>query len=100
LKKRTPRVTEAEFQEHKLAVAALTGWVFSHVPISTAAGEVLGTRGASASRTSSALSRSWSVYQSLPKADLITPIGEMSGTVSTCQLTLLEVDFVRVYQRK
>jgi len=43
LKKRTPRVTEAEFQEHKLAVAALTGWVFSHVPISTAAGEVLGT---------------------------------------------------------
>ena len=29
LKKRTPHLTEAEFDEHKLAVAGLDGWVFS-----------------------------------------------------------------------
>ena len=35
LKKRAPRLTEAEFDEHKLAVAGLAGWVFSRVPINT-----------------------------------------------------------------
>jgi pterin-4a-carbinolamine dehydratase len=44
LKKRTPRLTAAEFEEHKLDVAGLTGWVFSSVPISTPDGEVEGTQ--------------------------------------------------------
>jgi 4a-hydroxytetrahydrobiopterin dehydratase len=44
LKKRAPRLTEAEFDEHKLAVAGLAGWVFSRVPINTADGEVEGTQ--------------------------------------------------------
>jgi 4a-hydroxytetrahydrobiopterin dehydratase len=44
LKKRTPRLTEAEFEEHKLAVAGLAGWVFSYVPINTPDGEVDGTQ--------------------------------------------------------
>jgi 4a-hydroxytetrahydrobiopterin dehydratase len=44
LKKRAPRLTEAEFDEHKLAVAGLAGWVFSRVPISTPGGEVEGTQ--------------------------------------------------------
>jgi hypothetical protein len=43
LKKRAPRLTEAEFEGHKLAMAGLAGWVFSHVPVSTAGGEVQGT---------------------------------------------------------
>jgi pterin-4a-carbinolamine dehydratase len=44
LKKRAPRLTEAEFDEHKLAVPSLAGWVFSHVPINTSKGEVEGTQ--------------------------------------------------------
>ena len=44
LKKRTPRLTEAEFDEHKLAVPELAGWVFSRVPINTADGEIEGTQ--------------------------------------------------------
>jgi 4a-hydroxytetrahydrobiopterin dehydratase len=44
LKKRAPRLTEAEFDEHKLAVAGLAGWVFSRVPVTTAGGEVEGTQ--------------------------------------------------------
>jgi 4a-hydroxytetrahydrobiopterin dehydratase len=43
LKKRAPRLTEAEFDEHKLEMAALEGWAFSRVPISTPGGEVQGT---------------------------------------------------------
>lgn len=43
LKTQTPRLTEAEFDEHKLKIAALKGWVFSRVPVSTANGEVEGT---------------------------------------------------------
>jgi len=43
LKTRTPRLTEEEFDGHKLAVAALAGWMFSSVPITTADGDVLGT---------------------------------------------------------
>jgi 4a-hydroxytetrahydrobiopterin dehydratase len=43
LKKRTPRLTEAEFNEHKLNVPALHGWVFSNVPVNTASGDVEGT---------------------------------------------------------
>jgi len=44
LKKRAPRLTEAEFDDHKLAVPSLAGWVFSHVPINTRGGEVEGTQ--------------------------------------------------------
>jgi pterin-4a-carbinolamine dehydratase len=44
LKKRAPRLTEAEFDEHKLAVPGLAGWVFSHVPINTFGGEVEGAQ--------------------------------------------------------
>ena len=43
LKKRAPRLSEAEFEEHKVAMAALAGWVFSHVPVSTPEGEVQAT---------------------------------------------------------
>jgi 4a-hydroxytetrahydrobiopterin dehydratase len=43
LKQRAPRVSEAEFNEHKLAMPALAGWVFVHVPVNTADGEVQGT---------------------------------------------------------
>jgi 4a-hydroxytetrahydrobiopterin dehydratase len=44
LKKRAPQLTEAEFDEHKLAVAGLAGWVYSCVPINTPGGEVEGTQ--------------------------------------------------------
>jgi pterin-4a-carbinolamine dehydratase len=44
LKKRAPRLTEAEFDEHKLEVGGLAGWVFSRVPITTLGGEVEGTQ--------------------------------------------------------
>ena len=44
LKKRTPRLTEAEFDEHKLAVPDLAGWVFSRVPVNTADGDIEGTQ--------------------------------------------------------
>ena len=44
LKKLAPRITEAEFDEYKLAVPGLTGWVFSRVPINTPDGEVEGTQ--------------------------------------------------------
>jgi 4a-hydroxytetrahydrobiopterin dehydratase len=44
LKKRAPRLTEAEFDEHRLEVPGLAGWVFSRVPVSTADGEVEGTQ--------------------------------------------------------
>jgi pterin-4a-carbinolamine dehydratase len=44
LKKRAPRLTEAEFDDHKLAVAGLAGWVFSRVPINAPGGEVEGTQ--------------------------------------------------------
>lgn len=43
LKKRTPKVTEAEFDEHKLAMPELAGWVYSRSPVITATGEVEGT---------------------------------------------------------
>jgi 4a-hydroxytetrahydrobiopterin dehydratase len=43
LKKRVPRVTEAEFEAQKLGVAALAEWVFSRVLINTAGGQVEGT---------------------------------------------------------
>lgn len=42
-KKRAPRVTEAEFDGHKLELSDLAGWVFSSVPISTPDGDVQGT---------------------------------------------------------
>jgi pterin-4a-carbinolamine dehydratase len=44
LKKLAPRLTEAEFDEYKLAVPGLTGWVFSRVPINTPDGEVEGAQ--------------------------------------------------------
>jgi pterin-4a-carbinolamine dehydratase len=44
LKKLTPRLTEAEFDEYKLEVGGLTGWVFSRVPVNTAGGQVEGTQ--------------------------------------------------------
>jgi len=44
LKKRAPRLTEAEFDEHKLAVDGLAEWVFSSVLINTPSGEVEGTQ--------------------------------------------------------
>jgi 4a-hydroxytetrahydrobiopterin dehydratase len=44
LKTRIARLTEAEFDEHKLAVPELAGWVFSRVPINTADGEIEGTQ--------------------------------------------------------
>jgi len=44
LKKLAPRLTEAEFDEYKLAVPSLTGWVFSRVPVSTPDGEVEGAQ--------------------------------------------------------
>jgi 4a-hydroxytetrahydrobiopterin dehydratase len=44
LKKRAPRLTEAEFNEHKHEVASLAGWVFSRVPINTRDGDVEGTQ--------------------------------------------------------
>lgn len=43
LKKRTPRLTEAEFADHKLKIGELEGWVFSNVAVSTASGEIGGT---------------------------------------------------------
>jgi len=43
LKKRTPRLTEAEFNDHKLKIVDLEGWVFSNVPVSTGSGEIEGT---------------------------------------------------------
>jgi len=43
LKKGVARVAEAEFEAQKLRVAALAEWVFSHVLIDTANGEVEGT---------------------------------------------------------
>ena len=43
LKKGVARLTEAEFEAHKLRVAALDEWVFSHVLINTADGEFEGT---------------------------------------------------------
>jgi 4a-hydroxytetrahydrobiopterin dehydratase len=44
LKKRAPRLTEAEFDEHKLAVPGLAGWVFSRVLVTTPGGLVEGTQ--------------------------------------------------------
>lgn len=44
LKKRAPRLTAAEFDEHKVAVPGLAGWVFSNVPIDTLTGQVEGTQ--------------------------------------------------------
>lgn len=44
LKKRVARLTEAEFDGHKLELPGLAGWVFSRVPIHTLAGEVEGTQ--------------------------------------------------------
>lgn len=44
LKKRAPRLTEAEFNEHKLAVPSLAGWVFSHALINTPDGQVQGSQ--------------------------------------------------------
>lgn len=44
LKKHAPRLIEAEFDEYKLKVSRLAGWVFSRVPVSTADGEVEGTQ--------------------------------------------------------
>ena len=44
LKKRAPRLTEAEFDEHKLAVTGLAEWVFSSVLINTSGGQVEGTQ--------------------------------------------------------
>lgn len=44
LKKRAARLTEAEFEEHKLHVDGLAGWVFSRVVINTPGGEVEGTQ--------------------------------------------------------
>jgi pterin-4a-carbinolamine dehydratase len=44
LKKLAPRLTEAEFDEYKLAVPGLAGWVFFCVPVNTPDGEVDGTQ--------------------------------------------------------
>jgi 4a-hydroxytetrahydrobiopterin dehydratase len=44
LKKRAPRLSEAEFDEHKLAMRSLAGWVFSRIPINTPNGEVQGSQ--------------------------------------------------------
>jgi len=44
LKKRAARLTEAEFEDHKLHVDGLAGWVFSRVLINTSGGEVVGTQ--------------------------------------------------------
>jgi 4a-hydroxytetrahydrobiopterin dehydratase len=44
LKKRAARLTEAEFEDHKLHVDGLAGWAFSHVLIKTPGGEVEGTQ--------------------------------------------------------
>jgi 4a-hydroxytetrahydrobiopterin dehydratase len=44
LKTRTPRLSESEFDEHKLAVPALAGWLFSRAPINTPDGEVEGSQ--------------------------------------------------------
>jgi 4a-hydroxytetrahydrobiopterin dehydratase len=44
LKKRAARLTEAEFEDHKLHVDGLAGWVFSRVLINTTGGEVEGTQ--------------------------------------------------------
>jgi 4a-hydroxytetrahydrobiopterin dehydratase len=43
LKQSSPRLTEAEFNEHRLKIADLEGWVFSNVPVSTGSGEIEGT---------------------------------------------------------
>jgi len=43
LKKRTPRLTEVEFNDHKLKIVDLEGWVFANVPVSTGSGEIEGT---------------------------------------------------------
>ena len=43
LKMRVPRLTEAEFEAHKLDVLGVAEWVFSRVPIHTADGEVEAT---------------------------------------------------------
>ena len=44
LKKRAAQLTEAEFEEHKLHVDGLAGWVFSRVLINTPDGQVQGTQ--------------------------------------------------------
>jgi 4a-hydroxytetrahydrobiopterin dehydratase len=43
VKTQVPRVTEAEFDDHRLKMEGLKGWVFSHVPVITADGEIQGT---------------------------------------------------------
>jgi 4a-hydroxytetrahydrobiopterin dehydratase len=44
LKKRAPRLAEAEFNEHKLVVTGLAEWVFSSVLVNTSGGVVEGTQ--------------------------------------------------------
>lgn len=86
LKKRAPRLTEAEFEGHKLAVPGLAGWVFSRVLINTADGEVDGTQISRSfkftdfKRAFTFMARSAELAESL----LITPIGRTSGIVSMC----------------
>lgn len=43
LKKSAPRLTEAEFNEHRLKIADLKEWVFVHIPVITDNGEIEGT---------------------------------------------------------
>jgi 4a-hydroxytetrahydrobiopterin dehydratase len=44
VKKLAPRLSEAEFDERRLAVPALAEWIFDHVLVSTSKGEVEGTQ--------------------------------------------------------